>query len=127
MNDFLDSLIEVSSNGFLDYINSLNFHFIAALIIVFIGIKYTAFSWWVSLFKKDSKFIHIITALTVMSFYLLLSPNIDWGDVKAIKIYIGTLLHSIITTLVLYELFIPYMSNIIKKKMSGFINKKDSE
>ena len=127
MNEVLDSVIDIASGGFLDYIHSLNFHFIAALLIIFIGIKYTAFDWWTGLFKEGSKFLHIVTAITVMAFYLLLSPSIDWGDIIAIKIYIGTLLHSIITTLVIYELLLPYFTKIVKKRLSGLLNKKDSD
>jgi len=127
MDDLLGSVIEICSNGVLEYLKSLNFHFMITLTIIFIGMKYITFAWWVKLFRKGSRLIYISTAIIVMLFYILLSTSIDWGDIKAIKIYIGTLLHSIIATLVIYELIVPYLLRIVKKKLTSFANKKTTD
>jgi len=127
MSDFFNSTMDLASSGLLDYLSSLNTHFMSAFIIILIGIKYKAFEWWVSLFKKDSKFINICTGLLVMFFYLLLSPSIDWSDINAIKIYIGTLLHSLITTMVIYEILLPYITKKLRGKIINLIDKKNSD
>ena len=127
MSDFINSATEIASSGLLDYLGSLNTHFMAAFFIILIGIRYKAFEWWLSLFKKDSKFVNVATGVVVMAFYLLLSPAIDWSDVSAIKIYIGTLMHSIITTLVIYEILLPYITKRLRGKITSLIEKKDSD